>query len=61
MLLPPPDPECSTEEQRERHKRAREAWERGERRFPTGFGHCSTHDKANDERSRRLRRLLEEF
>ena len=35
------------------------AWERGERRFVTGFGYGATHDKANDERCKRLRRLLE--
>jgi hypothetical protein len=27
----------------------------------TGFGYGSTHDKANDQRCKRLRRLLEEF
>jgi hypothetical protein len=32
-----------------------------ERRFVTGFGYGSTHDKANDQRCKRLRRLLEEF
>jgi len=53
-----PDPQDSTEEERERHKRACEAWERGERRqFPAGFGMGTTHDLAKDKRCRRLRQV----
>ncbi len=57
-----PDPEASTEQQRERHRKACEAWERGERGpIATGFGFGAMHDRAQDERCRRLRRLLEEL
>jgi hypothetical protein len=49
-----PDPKASTEAQRERHRQACAAWEHGQRRFAPGFGYGSTHDKANDERCKRL-------
>jgi hypothetical protein len=54
-----PDPDDATEQEIERHRRACEAWERGERKFATGFGLGSTYDRANDERCKRLRRFLE--
>jgi hypothetical protein len=56
-----PDPECSTEEQRERQLKAREAWERGQRWFAIGFGMEATHDKLQDECCRRNRQLIEEY
>jgi hypothetical protein len=54
-----PDPDDSTPGERERHRQACEAWERGERQSSTGFGMGTTHDRAQDERCRRLRRLVE--
>ncbi len=56
-----PDPDDSTAEEREQHRQACEAWERGERQFPTGFGMGTTQDRAKDERCQRLRRLLDEY
>jgi len=56
-----PDPECSTEEERQRHREACASWERGERRISTGFGVGATDNRAEAERCRRLRSLLDDI
>jgi hypothetical protein len=55
------NPQDATPEEIERHKQACAAREPGEQHFATGFDLGGTQDKANDQRSQRLRRLLDEF